>query len=42
MAGLLTILGILIIGRPLETGVAKILGINRSSELDTDDDRSKD
>jgi putative Mg2+ transporter-C (MgtC) family protein len=42
MAGLLTILGILIIGRPLEMGLAKIIGIIRSSELDTDDERRKD
>jgi putative Mg2+ transporter-C (MgtC) family protein len=42
MAGLFTILGILIIGRPLEMGVARVLGTIRSSELDTDDDRRKD
>ena len=37
MAGLGTILLILLIGRPIEVTAAKLMGTNRSSELDHDD-----
>ncbi len=38
-AGVLSIITILLIGRPLEEGVAKLLGVARGSELDdTDED----
>ena len=41
VAGLLSIITILFIGRPLETGVAKILGVARGSELDTTDEDTR-
>ena len=37
-SGLMTVLIILILGHPLERGGAKVLGLNRSSELDNYDE----
>jgi putative Mg2+ transporter-C (MgtC) family protein len=41
IAGILSILVILLLGRPLEKGVAKILGIVRGSELDNNDEDTR-
>jgi putative Mg2+ transporter-C (MgtC) family protein len=41
-SGLMAVLIILILGHPLERGVAKVLGLNRSSELDNDEELNKD